>query len=421
MKKRLLMVVFEFPPCNGASVQRILSVYRGFLKAGWDVDVLTAKEHAYENVQPMTEGLLPDNPGGKIVRTIALDVMRHMAFKGKHIGALIKPDRWGLTWIPSATRAGNKLVKERDYDVIWSSSPTPSPHIIASRLVNKSRAKWVTDYRDPMPYLHGRCSDINAERMRVFDREVYKKSDLMVFATEGIKNMYVDLHKHPTPDDFKVMENGFDEDMMAEQKKAILSKIPSSFFSQEKLSVYYAGVLYEDGRDPAPIFEALSKFAKEQSRDIEMVFQGAGEGGGYREMIERLSIADIVRFEQGVPFSVAVENMLSADLLLIIQDEKFNNQVPGKIYEYLASGKSLLLKTPKESQTCKVGLHHNGVWQADNKDSIFRVLCDIFEKHKCSTKNLKSQEDTDFNERDVLKHSRQSHVKSLLSWVSNIN
>ena len=49
MSKTILMVAFEFPPSNGASVPRIESFYR-YLKAwGWQVIVLTAKHHAYVN------------------------------------------------------------------------------------------------------------------------------------------------------------------------------------------------------------------------------------------------------------------------------------------------------------------------------------------------------------------------------------
>jgi hypothetical protein len=420
-RPRMLMVVFEFPPCNGASVQRILSVYKGFLADGWNVDVLTAKPYAYDNVQLGTDSMLPDNPHGVIVRTMALDVMRHLAFRGKHIGRLINPDRWGLTWIPSATRAGEKLLSKNKYDIIWSSSPTPSPHIVAAKLARQSQARWIADYRDPMPYLHGRSTAANSIRIREVDENVYRQSDMMVFATQGVKEMYVDLHAHPTPDTFKVMENGFDSDMMDAQRIVVEQEGYSTLFDPEKLSIYYAGVLYSDGRDPTHVFEAVSAFMEVQGAHVELIFQGAGSGTEYAAIIDKLGITAAVKFEKSVPFHEAVKNMLSADVLLIIQDEKFNNQVPGKIYEYLASGKSLILKTPTDSQTSAVGLSHAGVWQADNKASLLSVIRDRFdalkENKETSGKNNKS---LGYN-RNVSRHSRQSCVKSLLSWVSQRN
>ena len=93
-QRRVLMVVFEFPPSNGASVQRILSVYKGYLNAGYIVDVLTVHPFAYENVQPMSSDLLPENPHGQIMRVPALDALLQISVKGKHIGSLAYPDRW---------------------------------------------------------------------------------------------------------------------------------------------------------------------------------------------------------------------------------------------------------------------------------------------------------------------------------------
>ena len=91
-KKRVLMIAFEFPPCNGSSIQRIISVYNGFVKMGWDVDVITASDMAHKNISNSDVSLL-SNPNGSIKRVFALDAQRHLSFKGKHFGCLSSPDR----------------------------------------------------------------------------------------------------------------------------------------------------------------------------------------------------------------------------------------------------------------------------------------------------------------------------------------
>ena len=212
------MVVFEFPPSNGSSVQRILSVYNGFVSDGWDVDVITAKEHAYEKVSPFDLSLLPENKNGNIVRTLALDVMRHLAFKGKHLQWMIKPDRWGLTWIPSALAAGKKLVSKTPPDLIWSSAPTPSPHVIARQLAEVSGAKWIADYRDPMPYLHRPTNTKLDILHKEIDIKNKKSADVFTFATEETMKTYQDLFSDDDGDFYKVMKNGFDSDLMKQIK-----------------------------------------------------------------------------------------------------------------------------------------------------------------------------------------------------------
>ena len=103
MKKKVLMVAFEFPPCNGASVQRIFSVYKGFIEHGYDVDVVTAKPHAYAKTSNDLFETIPSEQLSRIHRTMALDAQRHLSIKGKHIGVTATPDRWAITWVPSAS------------------------------------------------------------------------------------------------------------------------------------------------------------------------------------------------------------------------------------------------------------------------------------------------------------------------------
>ncbi len=418
-KPRLLMVVFEFPPSNGASIQRMISVYRGFLAAGWDVDVLTAKEHAYPNVKALPEDFLPENPDGQVVRTLALDVMRHLAVGGKHIGSMIKPDRWGMTWIPSATLAGNRLVDKRKPDVIWSSAPTPSPHVIAKRLAKRCGAKWIADYRDPMPYLHRPTNSALDVVHRKIDAEVKAGADLFTFATSKIRDTYLTEFQASSLSAFEVMENGFDRSLMKKTKAHLDLEAPS-VFNKDKFSFYYAGVLYDNGRDPIPVFEALAYYKENNSVEFEMVFQGAGDGSAFTEVLKALGLEDNVRFIDGVGFSEALKNILLADALVLVQDEKFNQQVPGKIYEYLASGKAILLKTPEGSATYDVAEGHGGIFSGYKKHSIYQSVCDIIRTHCDDDGNRINRAGLFSFERNVDKHSREHHVEKLIQWASHL-
>ena len=417
-RKRVMMVVFEFPPSNGASVQRIISVYNGFLKAGWDVDVITAKPHAYPNIQDLPDGLLLDNPHGKIIRTTALDVMRHLSLGGKHFGAMVRPDRWGMTWIPSAIFAGKSRLKKCPPDLIWSSSPTPSPHVIAGRLADLSGASWIADYRDPMPYMHGRGTGYLDKQHRKIDGSVRAGANLLTFATPGIRDLYVEHFQPLSVEGFKVMENGYDDYLMQKTRCEMREGSFNTPFSAGKLSLYYAGVLYEDGRDPVPIFEALAKLIKENPSinkdNVELIFQGASMSKTHKYALETLGIEEVVKFIEPVPFTVSLRNMLSADALVLIQDQKFNNQVPGKLYEYLASEKPLLLKTPEISQTYSVARNYEGVWRGDEKTSLFDALCGIVSVHCDEEKKLINKKNLISYRRNVSGHSRQHHVEKMI-------
>ena len=302
-KPRVLMVVFEFPPSNGASVQRILSVYRGYLNAGYIVDVLTAHPFGYENVQMMPEGLLPHNPHGKIMRTLAIDALYQLSFKGKHIGSLAYPDRWGKTWVPLSTIRGFIYSRQHKPDIIWSSSPTPSPHIIASRIQSMTGAKWIADYRDPMTHLQRETPDKLGKMLQKIDENVLAKADMLTFATPEVRDMYAErANRHDG--DFQTMPNGYDAELLSSVHDEVVdSKQQSNVFSPDAFNIYYAGVLYTEGRDPVPLFEALAEFAKAYpDKPINMVFQGTKNASDYDEVISQLGLKTVVKFVPGAPF-----------------------------------------------------------------------------------------------------------------------
>lgn len=405
-KKRALMVVFEFPPCNGSSIQRIISVYNGFISMGWDVDVITANPMAHENVLNVDTSLL-NNPNGSVKRVFALDAQRHLSFKGKHIGVLSSPDRWGKTWIPMSVIAGLKLIKKNKPDLIWSSSPTPSPHLIASKLKEKSGVPWVADYRDPFPYMHNRAKSYLDAAHKKTDHKVLCGADVITFATVEAKELFLKVRGVDDSPEYFVFENGFNKSLMEEVKrkrgKGVLSGKRKNF-----ITLYYAGILYKDGREPGPLFEALKLYKENGVFDFELIFQGAGSGSEHKETITQLGLENHIIFKEGIPFKDAVSEMLKADVLVLIQDEKFNNQVPGKLYEYLATNNYILIKSPKESASNKVATNYPGVFSGYCAHSIYQAILDI-ERERKTMSNIR---------RDVDEHSRERIFEAVFKKIT---
>ena len=416
MKPRVLMVAFEFPPCNGASVQRILSVYQGFVEQGYEVDVLTAKAHAYVKTSEDLLALIPTDHHENIQRTLALDAMRHLAIKGKHIAISAVPDRWALTWVPSATRAGKKMVKDNAYDIIWSSAPMGSVHFIASRLVRWHRehhdaaVTWIADYRDPLPYMHNEGREPKTRKEIVdhsFDQAVLEHADMITAATPGI----LELYRSRYPEAMSrlpqyVMKNGYMASFMEAQREWLKTHPEGTgLFSGKGKHLYYAGVLYTDGRDPGPIFEALAAVNAEVETPIILHFQASGDGSEYQEQLDALGMdRRTVRFHEGVSLTEAVRNMLCADGLLLIQDEKFNRQIPGKLYEYLATNRPVLIKSPAESLATQEAKAFDAVWQGYSVDALTEML---FKWHAHNTETV----------RDASAFSRENSVRAMIENI----
>ncbi|WNC68450.1 glycosyltransferase [Thalassotalea nanhaiensis] len=350
MAKTILMVAFDFPPSNAASVQRTLKFFQYLNEFGWTTIMLTAKQSAYVHLDNSPPIKLNDNQF--IYRAKAFDVMRHLSIRGKHFNWMKTPDRWG-TWIPFALYKGKKIILQHKPDIIWSTYPIPSAHYIASKLSDYGSIPWVADYRDPAPYIHTTNGKFLDGIHKKIDDLTISKARKVIFATSATKDKYEEQYSES--EQFSVIENGYDEDNF--RKAKALEKSHPNIFSDGKFSLYYAGALYQEGRDPIPIFEALSQLkAKNEidSSNFELIFQGAGDGTVFEDTLKQLNVDDLVSFIKPTDFLLAIVNMTRADALLLIQDERFNLQVPGKIYEYLGSNKPILIKTPEGSSTAQV-------------------------------------------------------------------
>src|SRR6476660_4665640 len=78
--KRVLMVVFHYPPWSGGSgIHRTLKFSRYLPEFGWQPVILTANHRAY----PPDDNSQREIPSGVIVeRAFALDTARHLGFRG---------------------------------------------------------------------------------------------------------------------------------------------------------------------------------------------------------------------------------------------------------------------------------------------------------------------------------------------------
>ena len=142
------MIAFQFPPfAMSSGVQRTLRFVQQLPANGWQPLVLSAHPRAYSAV---ASDLLADIPAGTVVeRAFALDTARHLAIAGRYPAILARPDRW-RSWVLGAIPAGLRLIQRFRPDVLWSTYPIATAHLIARRLQRLSGLPLVADFRDPM-------------------------------------------------------------------------------------------------------------------------------------------------------------------------------------------------------------------------------------------------------------------------------
>lgn len=335
--KHILLIPFHFPPIQGSTgALRSVAFSRWLPESGWRVSVLTVPPRAYPNVATQNLRMIPEDT--KVVRAFALDSQRHLSVRGRYLRSLALPDRWS-TWIVGGVLAGLRLCREDRPDVLYSTYPTPSSHVIGWLLHRLTGIPWVAEFRDPMVEEGYPAVRIERDLRRWIERKVLRNASRVVVVTESARRLY--CKRADRGSDFVVnVPNGFDEDPAGRRPDPPSCRTESR---NKPLVVLHSGVLYPAERNPRPLLEALSQLAKESLLDHTLfVFRGAGNETKWRQSADELGLKDVVEFRDQISYAAAVEEMRNADALMVLQGAACNRQIPAKVYEYLATGKPVL-------------------------------------------------------------------------------
>ncbi len=397
--KNLLIVAYYFPPSGGPGVQRVLKHVKYLPEFGWNPIVLTVENGQFP---ARDESLLEQIPKGTIVKRTHIyepyDVYR--LFTGKKPGTAIDvntirkddqkpgmrekiaeliratffiPDA-RVGWLFSAKKAALELIKEHNIQAIYSSSPPYTCSLIARYAHKKTGLPWVAGFRDPWT---GFISSpkrwfLPAYIDRYFEKSVFSDADAVECAWEGIIKdafgKYPDLDKSR----FHHVPNGFDSNDFP-----MIPKVRT-----DKFTITYTGSLY-GRRNPSSLFAAIEKLISDNKVDpnkIHLRFVGRF-GNEVEQMYDQASFSKSIERISYVPHHKSIEYLFQSDALLLIVDESKESEeiVPGKVYEYIGTGKPLIAIAPNNSAIAKLMVETNGGLVAHQTE--LEKIADIFYKY----------------------------------------
>jgi glycosyltransferase involved in cell wall biosynthesis len=341
------MVAFHFPPQRGSSgIQRTLKFAQYLPASGWQPLVLTAHPRAHAETAPM--GALPD--GLVVRRAFALDTARHLAVKGRYTRWLALPDRW-VTWCLGAVPAGLAMVSSYRPDVLWSTYPIASAHLIGLALHKLTGLPWVADLRDPMIDAVHPADPLTRRAAGWIEARTIRAAARVVCTTPGAVRHYRQKFADVPAERFCLIENGYDdEDFDAAEADARASVKPAG----GPLTLLHSGIIYPLERDPRPLFAALAALLADGTLTparFQLVLRAPVHEAFLQQLADEYGVASLVTIAPPLPYRAALAEMLGADALLLLQAANCNDQVPAKLYEYLRANKPLLALTDPQGDT----------------------------------------------------------------------
>jgi glycosyltransferase involved in cell wall biosynthesis len=354
--KKVLMVVFHYPPWSGGSgVHRTLKFTKYLPEYGWRPIVLTANTRAY----PQTGNSASAVPDGiEVARALALDTARHLSFRGSYFRWMSLPDRW-ISWWIGGVAAGLRLVRAHRPDVIWSTFPIATAHLIALTLSRLTGIPWVADFRDPMKEVDPQTGEEFPEDPSVRRVNGWIESPTLrycaraVFTTPGTLEMYATRFPNVPHSRWAVIPNGFDEEDFAGAERNISSRLDCD----RPTILLHSGVLYPLVRDPTCFFAALADLRRAgriAPSKLQIILRASEFDDLYRPQLRDLGIDDIVLLKPPVSHHESLVEMLNADGLLVFQAANCNWQIPAKLYECLRANRPIFAMTDTAGDTARV-------------------------------------------------------------------
>ena len=239
------------------------------------------------------------------------------------------------------------LLKDKRPNIIYSSAPPFTGHLVGVVLKKIWRVPLICDFRDPWlgnPFRHeheGRLGKWD----QFLEKIVFKNSDLVIANTSKMKELFV--KRYPDyKEKIKVITNGFDPEDFENIK-------PERTVSSKKILMVHPGSLYGQ-RNPLEFLRGLNQAIYEFGcKELMVQFIGpcgVFDGKSIEQHLDDLKLENYVELVQSVSHAKALSLMKGADILLLFS-QGTQIQVPAKLYEYFGMERPILAICEPNSST----------------------------------------------------------------------
>lgn len=371
--KKVLVLTYYWPPSGGAGVQRWLKFVKYMREFGWEPIVYTAQNGEMPVVD---ESLLNEIPKG--IEVIKKPIWEPYSIYKKFIGRkkddkinasfLNENKKAGFTekisvwirgnffipdarkfWIKPSIRFLSNYVIKNNINVVISSGPPHSMHMIALGLKSKyPKIKWLADFRDPWTnidfYDKLMLSSLADTKHKRLEKNVLQEADIVVSVGNSMSEEFKEIVKQDgfnRLEKFKVITNGFDTDDLNSNNS----------IKDIKFSLAHIGTLVKD-RNPLILWKVLSQLVNTNpkfAQELEIKLVGKVDYF-VMEQINFYGLKPYLTKIDYLPHNLVIEEQKKSHVLLLLVNNTKNAKgiLTGKIFEYLAANVPILAIGPTD-------------------------------------------------------------------------
>ncbi len=282
-----------------------------------------------------------------------------------------------IFWVKPSVSFLEDFIKSNKIDRIITTGPPHSIHLIGLKLKEKNPSlKWFADFRDPWSewdlldtlsltrLARSRHKNLEKKVLTMADR-IITIAPYHVKRLEALSGRQVDL-----------ITNGFDEDDF----KGIVHQKTSKF------TIRHIGVV-DELRDPRPVMEIIKTICLKDDlfqQNVLIEFIGNVNSAFKTYISGDIILKTVIRFVDQVPHAQLLKLYGETDLQLLVlaHTSIAPGNLPGKFFEYLASGNPILAIGPVEGDAAKVLMQTGAgvIFERGDVDAISSKLLYFFRK-----------------------------------------
>ena len=320
-------------------------------------------------------------------------------------GNFFTPDAKVL-WVKPSVEFLTDYLTENPVDVIISTGPPHSMHLIAQQLKKSFDIPWMADFRDPWTDLYYNKDfyqlGFAKRKNKRLEEKVLKTADVVVTVGNELKKYFDRFNSN-----VEVITNGFDDEVDNHEKIEL----------SQKFSLSYIGLLPKSSL-PTNLLMAIQRLIDENSdfkNDIELNFIGDIHES-VSALIHELQLSNYTNFFGYVPHKDAIKYQKSAQVLLVLIPNVDGNKgiITGKVFEYMAANRPILALGPINGDLQSILTNSNAGTIIDYDDyvKIKSVLIELYTKFKTQKLAITSK--------GIEKYRRRNLTKQLAAIIKQI-
>jgi len=393
-QKKLLIITYYFPPAGGPGVQRWLKFVKYLPEFGVQPIVYIPENPTYPIIDEGLRSQISDKViiiknkiwepyqlasvfSKKKTKKISSGIFPH---KKKQTvldktflwirGNLFIPDA-RVFWVKPSVSYLEKYIQENDIDIIVTSGPPHSLHLIGLELKQKLNVKWFADFRDPWTTIgyHKalRLSGYAAKKHKKLEQKVLNAADKVIVTSKTTKTEFQAITNKP----ISVITNGYDVENV--EKQALDSKF----------TLAHIGSFLSD-RNPKFLWECLVELLTEipnfkSHLEIKLIGAVSQE---VLDSIEDFKLKGYLNLLGYVSHHEAISHQKKSQVLLLIEinSEDTKSIIPGKLFEYMVSNRPIIAIGPQGSDFSDIIKETNtGVFfDYTEKEKLKSVILDFY-------------------------------------------